>query len=89
MSAHFKLGLGDSRDDDGFPVVYGAGLHQQHLPILIDQHLHLLGVIQGVQYGFVKQDASFLQAEGQLQRLCSIWGVSSKFTHTFVTSPVS
>ena len=69
VSAHLKLGLGDRGDDDGLPVVYGAGLHQQHLPILVDQHLHLLWMLQGIQHRLVKQDAAFLKTEGQLQRV--------------------
>ena len=61
VAAHFKLRHGRRRDYDRLPVVDGACLHQEHLPLFVDQHLHLTGMLQCIKHSLVEQYAVLLQ----------------------------
>ena len=87
MPAHFKMLHGQGRDNDGLSVVHRAGLQKQHLLLLIDQHLHLPGMPQGLQHSLTQQNAVFLQA--QCQRQGCARRVGRILAHTLITSPVS
>ena len=90
LPAHLEMLQRHRGNHDGLPVIHGAGLKQQFLLLLVDQHLHLFGVPQGIQYPLVQQDAVLRQAERQHQPgIRGVGRVGSVIAHTLITSPVS
>ena len=86
VAAHLEMLHGERRDHNSFAVVHGAGLEEQHLPLLVDQQLHLAGMAECLQNGVTQQYAVLREAEGEGER--SARCIGCVIAHSLITSPV-